>query len=158
MLITRRASNYRRSVSRVAVILGDIAINSKSSTQKCVTTAACETEYVALCDAAKEAIFERAVLFFLQPQLTRMRADIFEHNEGAMAIANNPSSASRSEHIDVKFSFIQELVRAEGIRILHVGTKDKHADILTKALWRKKFIVHRAALMNLVYFSLDMHG
>ena len=51
------ASNDRRSVSGVAVVLGDSAIGWKSSTQKCVTTATCEAEYVALCDASKEALF-----------------------------------------------------------------------------------------------------
>ena len=133
----------------VAVILGGTAISWKSSRQKCVTTATCEAEYGARCDAAKEAIFERAVLFFLQPQLAGMCVDIFGDNEGAMVIANNPSS-TWNKHIDVKFHFIQELVHAGEIRILHVGTKGQHADILTKALWRNKFMVHRAALMNLV--------
>ena len=51
------ASNDGRSVSGVAVVLGDSAIGWKSSTQKCVTTATCEAEYVALCDASKEALF-----------------------------------------------------------------------------------------------------
>ena len=32
----------RRSVSDVAVVLGDTAISWKTSTQKCMTTAACE--------------------------------------------------------------------------------------------------------------------
>ena len=144
------ASNDRRSVSGVAVVLGDTATSWKSSPQKCVTTATCLAEYFALCDAAKEAIFERAVLFFLQSQLAGMCVDIFGDNEGAMAIANNPSSASRSKRNDIKCHFIQGLVRAGEIRILYVGTKDQHADIFTKALWRsKKFMVHRAALMNL---------
>ena len=40
------ASNDRRSVSGVAVMLGDTAIGWKSSTQKCVTMATCEAEYV----------------------------------------------------------------------------------------------------------------
>ena len=71
------AVNDRRSVSGVAVMLEGTAIGWKSSTQKCVTTATCEAEYVALCDAAKEAIFTRAVLTFLQPQLTGMCVDIF---------------------------------------------------------------------------------
>ena len=115
-----------------------------------MTTATCEAEYVVLRDAAKETIFERAVLFFLQPQLAGMCVDIFGDNEGAMAIANNPSSASRSKHIDVKFHFIQGLVRAGEIRILHVGTEHQHTDIFTKELWRKKFMVHRAGLMNSV--------
>ena len=45
-----------------------------------MTTATCEAEYVALCDAAKEAIFERAVSVFLQPQLAGMCVDIFGDN------------------------------------------------------------------------------
>ena len=36
------ASNYRRSKSGVAVVLGDTVIGWKSSTQKCVTTTTCE--------------------------------------------------------------------------------------------------------------------
>ena len=35
------ASNDRRSVADIAVMLGDTAIGWKSSTQKCVTTATC---------------------------------------------------------------------------------------------------------------------
>ena len=78
-----------------------------------------------------------------------MRVDIFGDNEGAKAIADNPSSASRSKHIDVKLQFIRGLIRAGEVRTLHVGTEEQHADVLTKALWRKK--LHHAALMN---FSL----
>ena len=92
-------SNDRRSVSGVAVMLGDTAIGWKCNTQKCVTTVTCEAEYVALCDASKEALFTRAVLVFLQPDLTGMRVDVFGDNEGAKAIASNPSSASRSKHM-----------------------------------------------------------
>ena len=99
-----------------------------------MTTATCEAEYVALCDAAKEAIFERVLLVFLQPQLAGMCVDIFGDNEAAMTIANNPTSVLRSKHIDVKFHFIQGLVRAGEIRILLVGTKDQHANILPKEL------------------------
>ena len=57
-------------------------------------TATCEAEYVALCGASKEALFMRAVLVFLQPDLTGMRVNIYGDNEGAKAIADNPSSAS----------------------------------------------------------------
>ena len=129
------ASNDRRSVSGVAVMLGDTAIDWKSSTQKCVTTATCEAEYVALCDASKEAFFTRAVLVFLQLELSGMRVDIFGDNEGAKAIADyNPSSASRSKHVDVKLHSIRGLICTGEVRILHVGTEEQHADVLTKAL------------------------
>ena len=129
-------------------MLGDTAIGWKSSTQKCVITVTCEAEYVALCDASKEALFTRAVLVSLQLDLTGMRVDVFGDNEGAKAIANNPSSASRSKHIDVKLHFIRGLVRAGEVRVLPVGTAEQHADVLTKPLWRKKCMLHRAALMN----------
>ena len=105
------ASKDRRSVSSVAVMLRDTAIGWKSSTQKCVTMATCEAEYVALCDASKETLFTEAVLVFLQPELSGMRVDVFGDNEGAKAIADDPSSASRSKHIDVKLHFIRELIR-----------------------------------------------
>ena len=49
------ASDDRRSVSGLAVVLGDTAVSWKSSVQKCVTTAKCEDEYVALRDAAKRS-------------------------------------------------------------------------------------------------------
>ena len=102
------ASNDRRSVSGVAVMIGDTTIGWKSSTQKCVTTATCEAEYVALCDASKEALFMRAVLVLLQPELTGMRVDVFGDNESAKAITDNPSSASRSKHIDVKLHLFED--------------------------------------------------
>ena len=72
------ASNDRRSVSGVAVMLGDATIGWKSSTQKCETTATCEAEYITLCDASKEALFMRAVLVFLQHDLIGMRVKFLE--------------------------------------------------------------------------------
>ena len=105
-----------------------------SSTQEFVTTATCEAEYVALCDASKEALFTRAVLVFLQPELSGMRVDIFGDNEGAKAIADNSSSASRSKDIDMKLHFIRRLIRTGKVRILHEGTEEQYVDVLTKTL------------------------
>ena len=80
-----------------------------------------------------------------------MRVDVFGDNEGAKEIAENQptSSVSRSKHINVKLHFIRGLIRAEKVRVLLVGTAEQYADVLTKTLWRKKFLLHRAALMNI---------
>ena len=107
MLITQRRLG-RMSVSGVAVMLDGTSLAWKSSTQKYVATAACEAECGALCNAFKEPLFTKAVLVFLQPELSGMREDIFVDYEGSKAIADNPSSASRSKHIDVKLHFIRE--------------------------------------------------
>ena len=77
------AYNDRRLVSGVALIMGDTTIGWKRSTQKCVTTATCEADHVALCDASKEALFTKAVLVFLQLELSGIRVDIFRDHEGA---------------------------------------------------------------------------
>ena len=81
-------------------------------------------------------------------ELSGIRVDIFRDNEGAKAIADNLSSASRSKHIDVKLHSRRELIRTEEVKILHEGTEKQHSDALTNAVWRKKVLVHRAALMN----------
>ena len=112
-------------------------------------TTTCEAEYVAGCDASKKVLFTRAGLAFLQPELRGMRIDIFGDHEGLKAVADNPSSPSRSKHIDVKLHFIRGLVCTGEVRILDVGTKEQHVDVLTKILRRKKFLVHRSALMDL---------
>ena len=102
-----------------------------------MTTATCEAEYVALCDASKEALFTRAVLVSLQPELSGMRADTFGDNESSKAMADNATSASRSKHIDVKLHLIRGLIHTGEVRILPVGTEEQHTDVLTKAVWRK---------------------
>ena len=78
-----------------------------------------------------------------------MKVESFGDNEGAKALTDNPRSVSRSKHIDVKLHFIRGLIRAGEVSILHVGTEEHHAGVLTKPLWIKKYLVHRAALMNL---------
>ena len=77
-----------------------------------------------------------------------MRVNIFGDKEGS-AITDTQSSASRSKHIDVKLHFIRGLIRTGEDRTLHVDTEEQHVDVLTKALWRKQFLVLRAAFMTL---------
>ena len=62
------ASNDRRSVFGVAIMLGETAIGWKSSTQKCMATATCEENYIALCDLSKRALFARRVGLMLLQQ------------------------------------------------------------------------------------------
>ena len=96
----------------------------------------------------KNALFSRAVLEFVQPQLCGMVFKIFENNEGAKALAENPLSSARTKHIDVRYHFLRGLKRNE-IAIRHVQSKDQHADTLTKPLGRDAFSRHRRLLINL---------
>ena len=55
-----------------------------------------ETEYAAITQGAK------AVLEFLQPQISGRTTDEFEDNQEAIMLAENPISAGRTKHIDVR--------------------------------------------------------
>ena len=149
-----KREDERRSVSGVAVMYGGIAVSCFSRTQHCVTLSTTEAEYVAMAEGAKECMFVRSVLSFLRPKVVLGREvdyDIvlFEDNEGAKALADNPLSSGRSKHIDVRWHFIRDLVRNEEVIVKHVDSEWQAADILTKPLPLSLFKRHRRVLMNL---------
>ncbi len=55
-------------------------------------------------------------------------------NQGSLFIASNPVADKRTKHIDIHFHFIQEQVELKRVSVMHVLTKDRIADILTKNL------------------------
>ena len=122
---------------------------ASSTTQHCVALATSEAEYVAMAQGVKTALFTRAVLAFLQPQLVGRIVDLFEDNQGAIAVAENPISGGRTKHIDVRYHFIRELVKHKVITIKYTDSRNQHADILTKAIGAERFVRHRRFLMNL---------
>ena len=130
-------------------MLGGSIVSATSTTQHCTTLSTSEAEYRALAHGLKNALFSRAVLEFVHPQLCGMVFKEFENNEGAKALAENPLSSARTKHIYVRYHFLRELVKRNEIAIRHVQSKDQHADILTKPLGRDAFSRHRRFLMNL---------
>ena len=57
---------------------------------------------------------------------------IFEDNQGAVQLSQNPVSNSNSKHIDVRHHFLRELFRQGDISLSNVPSEYQHADILTK--------------------------
>ena len=142
-------ANDRRLVSGVAVMLGGTSVIASSTTQHCVTLSTNEAEYVAMAQGAKTALFTMAVLAFLQPQLFGRIIVLFENNQGAIAMSENPISGGRTKHIDVRYHFIREVVKHKVITIKHTESRNQHADILTKAIGEEGFVRHRRFLLNL---------
>jgi hypothetical protein len=67
-------------------------------------------------------------------QRQRGATTVYEDNEGAVKLANNPMASNRTKHIDIKHHYIRELVDAKTFAVIPVGTSDMLADGLTKAL------------------------
>ena len=109
-----------------------------------------EAEYVALGEGVKEALLTgRALLSFICPELSGPCVRVFEDNQGAIALAENPVSSARSKHIDVRFHLFRELLRAKKIGIQFVASEEHHVDILMKSLAATPFKSHRKFLLNL---------
>ena len=66
-----------------------------------------------MAQGAKTALFTKAVLDFLQPELASEIIDLFEDNQGAIAIEENPITGGRTKHIDVRYHFVRELVEVK---------------------------------------------
>ena len=103
--------NDRRSVSGVAVMLRNTAVSASSTTQHCVTLSTSEAEYVAMAHGENTALEIKAVLDSVQPHLSGRAIGIYEDNEGAKPLAENPQGSQRIKHIDVRFHFLRGLVR-----------------------------------------------
>ena len=89
-------------------MLGNAAVYVTSRTQHWVTLSTTEAEYVALAEGAKEGMFVRSVMSFIQPNVYEIT--LMADNKRAKAMAENPLSSGRSKHIDVRWHFFRELV------------------------------------------------
>ena len=142
-------STGRRPVPGGVIMCGGASVCWFSRTQKCVTLSTSETEYVALGDAVKELLFLRQIWRFMLPSKVMPCFPVFEDNQGAVQLAENPITNSNTKHIDVRHHFLRELVRQRDIKVVQVPSKFQHADILTKALAFDLFAFHRKFLLNL---------
>ena len=52
----------------------------------------------------------------------------------------------RPKHIDIKYHFIRDMVQRAAVRLDHIGTDEQVAYILTKSLWKVKFLTFRENL------------
>ena len=64
-------------------------------------------------------------------------------------LAENPLSSARSKHIDVRFPFVRELLRAKKIDIQFGALEEQQADIWTKSVAATPFKYHRRFWLNL---------
>ena len=91
-----------------------------------VTLSTTEADFVALGERVKEAL-SGVVLSFICPDLDLSGpcVRVFEGNQGAIVLAENPLSSARSKHIGVRFHFLRELLRAKKIDIQFVASEEQ---------------------------------
>ena len=92
-----------------------------------------EAEYVALCDACKEAVW---LIRLINEIMGWSLNHVITHvdNKSAIALAKNSMVKQRSKHIDLRYHWIREKVKEGLFTLVHISTHDNLADLLTKIL------------------------
>ena len=90
-----------------------------------------EAEYIALSMTVCEAVW-----------LHKLRADLFEHvldstishygNQSCVKILDNPVFQDKSNHIEIKYHFIRDMVQMKKVLVRYLPTDEQVVDVLTK--------------------------
>ena len=120
-----------RSTTGYIFYLANGPISWKSKQQKTVALSSTEAEYMSLTAASQEALHLRSLLPILGVDVT-LPTVIYEDNESALQLANNPVHHDRTKHIAIKHHFIRDTISSKQVVVLRVVTKDNVADLLTK--------------------------
>jgi hypothetical protein len=82
---------------------------------------------------------------------------VYCDNISAVYMSGNPVQHRRTKHIEIDIHFIREKVALSQVRVLHMPTSAKFADIFTKGLTTTPFQDIRFSL-NVVEPSVDTAG
>ena len=131
---------------------GDGVFYAKSAKLKLTTLSSTESEYVALCEAARDIVWLRRLLGdigFTQNDATKA----YEDNMSCIEMVQGRSNHKASKHINPKFHFACEQVRKGKMVVVHKATNLMVADILTKALSSLPFQALTSLILNMVAIS-----
>jgi len=128
-----------KSTTRYAFYVFGALVSWNSHKQPTIALSSTEAEYMALTEAAKEAIWLcsfLAELGYVDDKLCFIYGD----NQGSIELSRNPHHHSRTKHIDICHHFICECVESKQITVSYISTQEQVADIFTKPLTCDKFI------------------
>ncbi|UYV76854.1 hypothetical protein LAZ67_14002208 [Cordylochernes scorpioides] len=133
----------RKSHTGIVYFLARGPIAWESKKQQTVTLSSTESEYIALCEAGKEAVYLRALLDEMGfGELLNGPTVLKTDNQGAQQLAINPVYHARTKHIDIKWHYIRSICSDGLVEVVHTPTQENVADILTKGLPRFLYEKH----------------
>lgn len=139
-----------RSVSGGTVSLGGAVVHAESKTQKIVTKSSHEAEIVCASDYGGRPLWTRNFLQSQGYQVNGTPIVIEQDNMGAMAtLTSNKPPSDKSRHINIRYFWLGDRIRANEIALKYIPTADMLADILTKPLQGQRFKMLRDRLLGI---------
>ncbi|KAK9705165.1 hypothetical protein RND81_07G037600 [Saponaria officinalis] len=128
----------RRSTSGFAFMLGSGAVSWASKKQPVVALSTTEAKYIAVLLCACQCVWLRRVLKkigFEEKSGTVILCD----NSSTIQLSKNPEFHGKSEHIDVRFHFLRELLNDGVVKLSYCTSENQVADIMTNPLKLEQF-------------------
>jgi hypothetical protein len=132
----------RKSISGYCFYFLDSLVSWSSRKQRTVSTSSTESEYYALANTVKEAIWITLFLSFTKLPSPKP-FPIFCDNQSTCTIANTDVISSRTKHIDVRHHFIRQHINDGSFTTIWIPTNEMTSDIFTKPLSSTHFLRHR---------------
>jgi hypothetical protein len=127
-------SATKRSTGAYVFTLNGGPISWASRRQPTVALSTTEAEYMAMCQAIREASWLRQLLIELGVCQKNEPIEVHADNKSAIALGKNPEFHKRSKHIDVQYHYVREQVQNGQVVTPYLSTAHMVADGLTKAL------------------------
>jgi hypothetical protein len=141
----------RKSVSGVIVTVGDGApVVWMSRKQREVAQSSMESEYIALAEAMKDALWVSRLLVELRvtPRAEAGAVPVFVDNKALLPYSKGEAVSQRTRHIATRYHFVRDCVEKKEVKLVWVQARDQLADLLTKPLAGSEF--HRTRKLFLV--------
>ena len=138
----------RHSTSGWVIFWQRAPISWGSRRQHSIALSSCESELMALSEAAKDMVYFRKLIGGLDASFISGPTALGTDNTGARNLSYNPEHHDRSKHIERRHFYVRDMVEKMEISVPFVPTELNVADIFTKPLKPKRFVQLRRALMG----------
>ena len=137
----------RKSYYGFLVFIESSLVSSRCKLTPTVAHSSCESEYIALDDAAREAIYILQLIEQLGLKVKRP-VTILSDSKGARHWATNRMVNQRSKHIAIRYHYIRDLIESGTILVDCVDTEWNYVNIHTKHVRPNLFIRHRSMIVQ----------
>jgi hypothetical protein len=137
-----------KSHTGATMSLGKGSVYSASKTQRLNTKSSTEAELVGVDDVMAQVLWTR---YFLEGQGYDVKDNtVYQDNQSTMLLEKNGrgSSSKRTRHINVRYFFVTDRIKADEMKVEYCPTDDMVGDLFMKPLQGGKFRKFRDAIMN----------
>ncbi|WVZ53002.1 hypothetical protein U9M48_003996 [Paspalum notatum var. saurae] len=105
--------------------------------QSTVALSTTEAEFIAVCDACKEAVWLKGLYTEFSGDTSCI--NLFCDSQSAIHLIKDKMFHEKTKHIDVKYHYVREVVAEGRLKVCKISTHDNPADMMTKHVPVAKF-------------------